>query len=185
MHDPSRCVGAVPVLQTARLRLRAHRLADFDACAAMWSDLAVVEHIGGKPSSGEDVWARLLRYAGHWALLGYGYWAIEETASGRFIGDLGFADFRRAMEPPLVDTPEIGWALVSDAHGKGYATEAVRAVVAWGDAHFGARATACLIAPANLASIRVAEKCGYAPRGRAAYKGAATLVFTRAGSPAG
>jgi RimJ/RimL family protein N-acetyltransferase len=185
MHDPSSCAGIVPELQTARLRLRAHRLADFDACVAMWSDPAVVRHIGGKPSSAEDAWARLLRYAGHWSLLGFGYWAIEETATGRFVGDLGFADFRRDMEPPLVNTPEIGWAVVSDMHGHGYATEAVQAVVAWGDAHFGARGTACLIAPTNLASIRVAEKCGYAMHGRAAYKGNATLVFTRAGSIAG
>lgn len=185
MHDPLSCAGTVSELQTARLRLRAHRLSDFDACAAMWSDPAVIQHIGGKPSSGEDVWARLLRYAGHWALLGFGYWAIEEKATGRFIGDLGFADFRREMEPPLVNTPEIGWALGSDVHGQGYATEAVQAVVAWGDAHFGSRDTACLIAPANLASIRVAEKCGFKLHGRAAYKGNATLVFTRAGSNAG
>jgi RimJ/RimL family protein N-acetyltransferase len=184
MHDPSRCVGDIPIIATARLTLRAHRLDDFDACAAMWADPAVTRHIGGKPSSQEDVWARMLRYAGHWALLGFGYWAIEETATGEFVGELGFADFRREIEPPLEGMPEIGWALVSPAHGKGYATEAVSAVSAWGDERFGERTTACLISPDNLASIRVAEKCGYTQAGRAAYKGQATLVFTRAGSTA-
>ena len=48
----------------------------------MWSDAEVTRFIGGKPLSGEEVWARILRYAGHWSMLGYGYWLIEEKATG-------------------------------------------------------------------------------------------------------
>ena len=55
--------------------------------------------LGGQPFAAEDVWSKLLRYAGHWALLGFGYWAIEEKSSGRFVGEAGFADFKRAIEP--------------------------------------------------------------------------------------
>jgi RimJ/RimL family protein N-acetyltransferase len=170
----------IPVLNAERLRMRGHRLDDFSACAEMWADPVVTRHIGGKPFTKEEVWARLLRYAGHWALMGFGYWAIEEKATGSFVGELGFADFKRDIEPPLDGMPELGWALASRAHGKGYATEAVRAVVAWGDRHFAAAPTVCIIHPDNLASIRVAEKCGYRESRRTTYKGHPTILFTRA-----
>ncbi len=173
---------SVPVLETERLILRGHRLDDFDACVAMWSDPLITRHIGGRPSTHEEVWGRLLRYAGHWAHLGFGYWAVEEKASGRFIGEVGFADHRRTMDADLSDMPEIGWALISDSHRKGYATEAVRAVVAWGDETFGSRSTSCIIAPSNVASIRVAEKFGYRPWKEAEYHGQPTLVFVRPGN---
>src|SRR5262245_3181356 len=152
---------SVPTIETARLRLRGHRPEDFAACAAMWSDPVVVRHISGRPSSAEESWARLLRYAGLWALLGYGYWAVEEKASARFAGDVGFADFKRAVQPPLEGAPEIGWVLAPWAYGRGFATEAVAAALGWGDRHFGSTPTVCMIAPENTASIRVAEKCGY------------------------
>src|SRR5690242_21259683 len=76
-------LATAPTLETARLRLRAHRPDDFAACRAIWSDPEIVRHIGGKPSTGEEAWRRLLTYAGLWRLLGFGYWAIEERASGR------------------------------------------------------------------------------------------------------
>jgi len=75
--------------------------------------------------------------------------------------------------------PEIGWVLASAAHGKGFATEAVRAVVRWGDERFERARTACIIAPDNLASIRVAEKCGYRQTRVAMYKGHSTLMLER------
>ena len=166
----------VPILATARLTLRAHRTDDLPAGAAMWADPAVTRFIGGKPFTPEEVWARLLRYAGLWSMLGFGYWAIEETATGRFVGELGFADFRRAVVPPL-DAPELGWALVQAVHGQGYATEAVRAVLAWGDARFAR--TVCIINPGNHASLRVAAKCGFQEQWRAAYRDHTTIVLAR------
>jgi RimJ/RimL family protein N-acetyltransferase len=166
----------IPTLATPRLTLRAHRPGDLAACAAMWGDPAVTRFIGGRPFSAEEVWARLLRYAGLWSWLGYGYWAIEETASGRFLGELGFADFKRALSPPL-DAPELGWALAVAAHGKGYATEAVRAALAWSEPRF-ARAV-CIIQPDNHASLRVAAKCGFRELRRTAYKDYTTIVLAR------
>jgi RimJ/RimL family protein N-acetyltransferase len=170
---------AVPVIETERLKLRGHCIADFAASAAMWADPVVTRHIGGRPLSEEESWSRLLRYVGHWALLGFGYWVVEEQATGSFVGELGFADYKRDMEPSLKDTPEVGWIFAAQFHGKGYATEAVRAAVAWGDAHFGAARTACIIHPENLASIHVAEKCGYRKLQLATYKGHPTMVFVR------
>ncbi len=169
----------VPVIETQRLTMRGHRLEDFVDCAAMWADPLVTRHIGGKPFSKEETWARLLRYAGHWSWLGFGYWAIEEKDTGSFVGELGFADYKRDIEPSLEGAPELGWALASGVHGKGYATEAVRAIVAWGEAHFGLVRTVCIVHPENLASIRVAEKCGYREFQRATYKGRSTILFAR------
>jgi RimJ/RimL family protein N-acetyltransferase len=179
MTSLARPATEIPVIETKRLILRGHRLDDFSDCAAMWSDPIVTRFIGGKPFSEEETWARLLRYAGHWSLMGFGYWAIEEKDSHSFIGELGFADFKRDIEPSIKGMPELGWALASRVHGKGYATEAVRAVVAWGEAHFGSARTVCIIRPENVASIRVAEKCGYRELQRATYKGHPTLMFAR------
>jgi RimJ/RimL family protein N-acetyltransferase len=169
----------VPVIETQRLTMRGHRLEDFVDCSAMWADPLVTRHIGGKPFSKEETWARLLRYVGHWSWLGFGYWAIEEKNTGSFVGELGFADYKRDIEPSLEGAPELGWALASGVHGKGYATEAVRAIVAWGEAHFGLVRTVCIVHPENLASIRVAEKCGYREFQRATYKGHSTILFAR------
>ena len=169
----------VPVLETERLLLRAHRLADFDDCCAMWGDPVVTRYIGGKPSTREDVWGRLLRYAGHWPLMGYGYWAVEEKSFGRFIGEAGFADFKRDITPSLGDEPEIGWALTPAAHGKGYATELVAALLEWGDANLPSKRTVCLIHPDNSPSIYVAKKLGYREFARTTYKGQPTVLFRR------
>jgi RimJ/RimL family protein N-acetyltransferase len=169
----------IPILETERLKLRGHRLEDFADSAAMWADAKVTEHIGGKPLTEEESWTRFLRYAGHWSVMGFGYWVVEEKSTGNFLGEVGFADYKRDIQPSLKDVPEIGWAFAAHAHGKGFATEAVRAAVAWGDKHFSAQRTACIIAPENLPSVRVAEKCGYQEFSRATYKGKPALMFER------
>ena len=96
---------------------------------------------------------RMLSYHGLWPLLGHGYWAIREKSSGRYVGDLGFADFHRVMEPPIRGVPEAGWALAAWAHGKGFATEALAAAVAWLDQQPRFDRTVCLISPDNAASL--------------------------------
>lgn len=169
----------VPVIETERLRLRGHRQEDLAACAAMWADAGVVRYIDGKPFSREEVWARLLRYVGHWQWMGFGFWALEEKATGAFAGELGFAEFKRAIEPSVEGTPEVGWVLAPHAQGKGYATEAVRAAIAWGDGQLGSARTVCLIHPENVRSIRVAEKCGFREFRRTSYRGEATTIFER------
>ena len=169
----------VPVIETQRLRLRGHRLDDFDACAALWGDPIVTRFIGGKPSTREESWARLLRNVGHWSLLEYGYWVVEDRATGQFAGEIGFSDLKRDITPSLDGFPESGWVLLPHIHGKGFATEAVRAILAWGDTQFAGRQTACIINPENAASIGVAEKCGYRELVRTTYKGAPTVMFRR------
>ena len=169
----------VPLLETPRLRLRGHRADDYAALAAIWADPVVVRYIGGQPSTPQEAWMRLLRYPGLWSLLGYGYWAVEEKASGRCIGDIGYADFKRDITPSLDGMPELGWVLAADAHGKGYASEALAVVLAWGQSHFGEHRAVCIIAPENVASIRVASKAGFHPWCEAVYHGSPCLIFTR------
>jgi RimJ/RimL family protein N-acetyltransferase len=81
MPDFSPPASEVPVIETERLNMRGHRMEDFSDCAAMWADAGVTRYIGGKPFSREEVWARMLRYVGHWSWLGFGYWAIEEKST--------------------------------------------------------------------------------------------------------
>ena len=149
----------------------------------MWGDPAVSRQLGRKPFTEEESWTRLLRYVGHWLLLGFGYWAVEEKSSGAFVGDVGFADYRRDMESPLKEAPEIGWVLAGWAHGRGYATEAALAAIAWGDKHFGESNTTCIVSPENLASIRVAEKCGYRDLRLSLYKNKPIVIFVREAPP--
>jgi RimJ/RimL family protein N-acetyltransferase len=160
--------------------MRPHRIDDFSALHATWSDADVVRFLGGKPLTREESWARLLRYVGHWTLLGYGMWAVETRDSSDYLGDIGFLDAKRDIDPPFHDTPEIGWVLASHAHGKGYATEAVHAALEWGDQHFSRDTrTVCIIHPDNLPSLRVAEKCGYRELHRTTYKNEPTIVLGR------
>jgi RimJ/RimL family protein N-acetyltransferase len=179
MPIPSHSAVAAPTLETERLVLRMHSIADFVDSVALWTDPEVTRFIGARPFTQEEIWARLVRYVGHWALLGYGYWAVTERETGRFLGEVGFADFKRDIEPSFDGMPEIGWVLASRAHGRGYATEAVRAAIAWGDAHLEAARTVCIIAPENRPSIRVAEKCGYREILRTTYKDKPTIMFAR------
>ncbi len=169
----------VPVIETERLRLRAHRADDYAICQAIWSDSEVVRHIGGRAFTAEEVWKRLLQYRGLWSLLGYGYWAIEETAGSRYIGDVGFADFARELQPSLRGMLECGWVMAPQAQGKGYASEAVLAACAWADAQRLGRRVVCIIAPDNPASIRVAEKTGFTLWQQSTYHDNPTLVFKR------
>ncbi len=168
-----------PVIETERLRLRGRTLDDFAFFVSMWADPAVTRHIGGTPRSEEDTWTKFLRMIGHWAALGFGYWVVEEKDTGRAVGEAGFGRFKRVIEPSLHDAPEMGWALAPAAQGRGYATEAVRAAIAWGDGFFDAARLSCIIGKDNAASVRVAEKVGFARSGLARYHDEDVLLFYR------
>ncbi|MVN77053.1 GNAT family N-acetyltransferase [Hymenobacter sp. HMF4947] len=168
-----------PTIETARLRLRAHRATDFAPFVAMWQQPQFYQYLSGQPLPPEEVWTKLLRHAGLWYLQGFGYWAVEEKATGEFIGAVGFGEWQRAMEPSLVGWPEIGWVLAPHTHGRGYATEAVRAALAWGDAAFTQPRTVCIIDVANKPSRGLAEKLGYQEFGRTIYKNCPIVLLER------
>ncbi|MBZ9653851.1 GNAT family N-acetyltransferase [Phyllobacterium lublinensis] len=169
----------VPILETERLVLRAHRRGDFEAVHAMWQRPEIYMQITGKPSTREQSWARLLRYAGLWPLIGYGFWAVEEKASGCFIGELGFANFERLIEPPFGEAPEMGWVFAPEVHGKGFGSEALAKAVAWGDSFFRHDRALCIISPDNTASQRVAAKNGFLKIAETTYTDEPVWMFER------
>lgn len=168
-----------PLIETARLIIDGHTAADFEALAALWAAPDTVRHIGGRPSTRQESWQRLLRYCGTWPLLGYGYWAIRTKADGRYIGDLGFHDMCRAIDPPIFGTPEAGWVFARAGQGQGFAGEALAAALSWLDAQGHHPRSVCLISPANAPSIRLAEKHGYARHRTVSYMNEETLLLTR------
>ena len=168
-----------PVIETPRLRLRPHTAADFEACLPMWNDPIVTRFIGGRPYTGEEVWQRIQRYAGSWVLLGHGFWVIEDRATGLLIGEIGIMDAHRDIDPPFGEDRELGWALLPDAHGKGFASEALQTVLDWERQVFNAPCLVALIDPDNAPSIRLAHKFGFAERARTVYKNVPTIQFER------
>ena len=172
-------MNAAPVLETARLILRPFRADDVDAQAAMMGDPVVMTHLGGKPLAREDAWRKLLCGAGQWSLFGYGYWAVERREDGRFIGQVGFADFKRDIAPSIEGLPEMGWLFAADTFGQGYASEAVAAGLEWIERALAPSQTVAIIDEANRASIRVAEKAGFGTREPATYRGETILIFRR------
>lgn len=168
---------ADPVLTTARLTMTPHRVADFADLAAMWADPQVVRFLGGTPSTAEDSWARLLRYAGSWALLGFGFWAVRRRDTGSYVGDVGFLDGRRTGVEGFGRDPEIGWSLAGSAQRQGFATEAIMAALDWGQPRFAR--TVAMIDPRNAASVAVAARCGFRHFAVARYKDAPTGLWER------
>ncbi len=148
-----------PTIQTERLTLRASAMADWEPYAAMWADPRVTEYIGGEPRSRDVAWPKFGQGAGFWTLFGYGYWSIVDRDGG-FAGIGGFAQHERG-NAALDGFPECGWTLGPDHWGKGIASEAVAAMVAWADAALGVE-TRCLISDGNIASVKVAMRNGYA-----------------------
>lgn len=177
---------AMTILETERLVMRPPALADFPEIRATMSREDVTRHLGGKPLDEEDSWGRLLRQAGQWALHGFGTWTVRDR-HGAYVGQVGFLDVRRNMTPRLTAV-EVGWVLAPDHHGKGYATESMRAALAWGDEHFKTAPldpllvrgrVECIIDTTNAPSIRVAQKLGFTLVGTGMYKGETVQMFRR------
>ncbi len=142
----------IPELTTRRLRLRAPGPADFPALTAFFaSDRA--KFVGG-PMTAERAWRQLATEIGHWTLLGYGRWAVEERTTGAFAGIVGL------WNPEGWPEPEIGWDLMDGFEGKGYATEAALAARDFAYGTLGWTTAISLVAPENVASAAVARRLG-------------------------
>ncbi len=148
----ARLAAAVPLLRTGRLVLRAPRVADFAAYAAIFtSDRAV--YMDG-PYDREGAWADFTQAVAGWLLRGIGVWTIEHAETGRI---LGFSFLWQEFGDP---EPEIGWALAEGEEGQGFATEAARAILPHALAQFGAGGVVSYIDEGNDASARVAARLG-------------------------
>jgi RimJ/RimL family protein N-acetyltransferase len=148
-----------PILTTQRLSIEPMSMDHWEDYAAAWADPRMTEFIGGEPRSRNISWGKMLQGIGLWPLFGYGYWSFVERDSGQFVGNGGLAQFERGI-PELDGYPEAGWAFAPDAWGKGYATEAMTAILEWADEN-ALPETRCIIDPGNAASHKVAAKLGF------------------------
>jgi RimJ/RimL family protein N-acetyltransferase len=168
-----------PILHTERLILRGYRRDDFDAIYHIGADPDVTRYMGGAIISRSTAWEKFLRGPAMWPMLDYGMWIIERRSDGAVLGQIGYADFMREMDPPLADAPEMAWVLGGEALGQGYGSEALAAVLEWGDAYLHAAKYQCIIAPENEPSLRLAKKFGFVEQRRTEYKDGIVLVFER------
>jgi RimJ/RimL family protein N-acetyltransferase len=153
---------AIPTLETERLLLRPFRADDFENYLAIRTDPEVQRHLdcGPAPWSRMRAWNHLAFLIGHWQLRGAGSWALEEKASGAFVGLVGF------YQPEDWPGFELAWALARSHWGKGFATEAAQVALDYAFAVLGEDVVISLISPKNAASIRVAERLGQTREGR-------------------
>lgn len=172
-------MNPAPRIETERLILRGHRVEDFDAYLAMVSDPEIMRHITGTATPREQAWQRLLRYPGTWAFFGFGMWAIEDRVTGKFLGEAGFLASKRDMTPTTEGTLEMGWLVTREAQGRGIASEAVGAAIAWGDRSFHGMRMTCIIDPDNTPSLRVAAKHGFGEIARPTYLATTVILFER------
>lgn len=139
-----------PTLQTERLTLRMPVLGDFEHRAAFYaSDRSVWE---GGPLSRVEAWRVWASEVGQWPLMGYGPFSVER--GGDYLGEVGIY---HAAEYPA---PELGWFVVPEAEGRGFALEAARAVMAWVRRSFGWDEITNIIDPRNDRSIALGLRLG-------------------------
>jgi ribosomal-protein-alanine N-acetyltransferase len=145
-------------LRTARLRLRPFTEGDAPAHLALYQDPEVTRQLGGGPFAGDQIAARSRRavekFVRHWAEKGFGVFAVEELATGRFLGQCGLNTIDELGEV------EVLYALERAAWGRGLATEAARAALAYGFGEAGLHRIVAVTRPEHARSRHVLEKLG-------------------------
>lgn len=143
---------SIPTLHTERLTLRAPQLADFEHWAAFFASPRAVHERGMMDRAAAwRVWASDV---GIWTLRGYGPFGVELRDTGAYVGEVGI------YEPDGYPGPELGWFVIPEAEGKGYAAEAARAVMIWARRNFGWDHLINIIDPANQRSIALGLRLG-------------------------
>jgi RimJ/RimL family protein N-acetyltransferase len=167
----------IPTLRTPRLTLRAFRATDWDPFAAMEAREEVQRYRGGKPLSREQAWDSIQFQLGQWALRGYGRFALERVADGRFIGCAGI------LHPLDWTEPELAYSVDQPYWGEGLATEAAAAARNWAFATLGLPRLVSYIFPENIRSQRVAAKLGAVRDGPVDLRGAVVDSWIHAAPP--
>lgn len=160
---------AIPRFESERLLLRPFCEADFDGLAAFFAHPVSATY--GGPCGRDEAWRKFAAYLGHWALRGYGPWALERLSDGAFIGLAGLWFPEGWLEP------EITWALRPEHQGQGYATEAARRALQAAYQHFGWTTAVSVVAAGNAASSAVAERLGARLERRIPFRGGEGLVY--------
>jgi RimJ/RimL family protein N-acetyltransferase len=146
-----------PELKTDRLLLRRWRPSDREPFAAMNADPRVMEHFLA-PLSREESDAAAARIARHFDDHGFGLWSVEVPGVVRFAGFVGLSV--PAFAAPFMPCVEVGWRLMPDCWGRGYATEGARAALAFGFDTLGLAEIVSFTTATNTRSRRVMERLG-------------------------
>lgn len=142
----------IPTLETERLVLSAPELADFEHWAAFFASPRSIHERGMmNRASAWRVWASDVAT---WQLRGYGPFRVSDRESGAYLGEVGI------YEPEGYPEPELGWFVIPEAEGRGYALEAARAVMAWAHDSLGWTRLINIIDPANARSIALGLRLG-------------------------
>lgn len=157
-------------LTTERLVLRVPAVADASAAAALLTDPEVMRFVGGEVVPAQDVGAVVGKWIERWRANGVGPFVVERRADRTFLGRVGIVvwDERTWTHATFASArshaqPELGWALVREHWGHGYATEAARVVRDWALRAWEFRRLISLISPENVASAAVARRLGAIP----------------------
>jgi RimJ/RimL family protein N-acetyltransferase len=151
-------MSAGPILETERLLLRPPVEEDLDGWAALMADEDSSGFIGG-PVGRAAAWRGIAAMAGSWALKGFSMFSVVEKQSGRWIGRVG------PWQPEGWPGTEVGWGLLKDSWGKGYAAEAAARTMDWAFDGLGWEDIIHCIDPRNGPSIALAERLGSTNRG--------------------
>jgi RimJ/RimL family protein N-acetyltransferase len=169
------------MINTNRLILRPHQIADFEQYANIWmqTSTANINAPNARPLSEEESWARLLRQMGHWSTFGFGPFVVLDGGTKHIVGEAGFAVCKRGISPSFDGAPEAMWRIDVNRQGKGLATEAMLVAASWLDVHQKFPRTVCMIDLLNVASKRVAAKLEFKEFSSALYRDNPVLLFER------
>ena len=163
-------------VETERLLLRGWRDDDVEPYARLCADPEVMRYIGsGATLDGGQSGEQIERFIRHWDEHGFGLWAMEEKATGSFVGFVGLARQEDWAEGP--HKTEVGWRLAREFWGRGFATEGAKTSVSYGLEDLGQERIISIIQPENAASRRVAEKAGLSLRGETLWRGGEVVWY--------
>ncbi len=137
-------------IETDRLLLRQFKDEDWADLHLYYSDADAVKFTMGEALTEGKTWRAMASMIGHWQLRGYGPYALEEKASGKVLGTVGL------WYPNDWPEPEIKWGLAPPYWGKGFASEAARAVQTMAKTHLPDINLISFINAKNQASINLA-----------------------------
>lgn len=141
-------------LETERLHLRTFNENDWNDLHAYYSDPECTKYTNGKPMSETESWRKLASLIGHWQIRNYGSYALEEKSTGKVMGVAGL-EFPKGWPDP-----EIQWGLSRNFWGKGYASEAVKAIKNMAAKFLSDIRFISIIHPENINSIHLAKAVG-------------------------
>lgn len=156
-RDLESSVIVVPELRSDRLLLRQWRDDDLEPFAALNADPRVMEFFVSMLSSAQSD-ALVERLRRQFVERGFGLWAVEVPGLAPFAGFVGLK--YPHLPAPFAPAVEIGWRLAYEHWGRGYATEAARAVLAVGFTRLGLSEIVSITTTTNLRSRQVMEKLG-------------------------